>query len=196
MSRPCPMTRSLRRPPGRRDGAVATPQGTSRSRWCTGRKYDDWSWAKGKLDPGEEWPVAAARETAEETGLDVHLGMPLPTAEYTVLDRDRRPRDKQVRYWAAEVVGGDGPAASTRSTRWPGSTSSRSRPARLRPRPRPAARGRPRRRRRAADHLAAGGRPARQGGPAGLLDAATTRPLDEPAAQAAGDRAAARRPTA
>ena len=39
-------------------------------------KYDDWSWAKGKLDPGEEYPVAASRETAEETGLDVHLGMP------------------------------------------------------------------------------------------------------------------------
>ena len=39
-------------------------------------KYDDWSWAKGKLDPGEEWPVAAARETQEETGLRVHLGMP------------------------------------------------------------------------------------------------------------------------
>ena len=71
-------------------------------------KYDDWSWAKGKLDPGEEWPVAAARETAEETGLEVHLGMPLPAASYTVLDRTGVPATKQVRYWAAEVVGGAG----------------------------------------------------------------------------------------
>ncbi len=71
-------------------------------------KYDDWSWAKGKLDPGEEWPVAATRETAEETGLDVHLGMPLPAASYTVLDRTGVPATKQVRYWAAEVVGGEG----------------------------------------------------------------------------------------
>ena len=41
-------------------------------------KYDDWSWAKGKLDPGEEWPAAAARETHEETALEVRLGRPLP----------------------------------------------------------------------------------------------------------------------
>ena len=41
-------------------------------------KYDDWSWAKGKLDPGEDWPVAAVRETREETGLEVRLGLPLP----------------------------------------------------------------------------------------------------------------------
>jgi phosphohistidine phosphatase SixA/8-oxo-dGTP pyrophosphatase MutT (NUDIX family) len=71
-------------------------------------KYDDWSWAKGKLDPGEEWPVAATRETEEETGLQVHLGMPLPPASYMVLDRTGEPAIKQVRYWAAEVVGGRG----------------------------------------------------------------------------------------
>ena len=71
-------------------------------------KYDDWSWAKGKLDPGEEWPVAAARETQEETGLEVHLGTPLPPASYMVLDRTGEPAIKQVRYWASEVVGGHG----------------------------------------------------------------------------------------
>jgi 8-oxo-dGTP diphosphatase len=41
-------------------------------------KYDDWSWAKGKLDPDEEWPAAAVRETLEETSLEVSLGRPLP----------------------------------------------------------------------------------------------------------------------
>ena len=43
-------------------------------------RYDDWSWPKGKLDPGEEWPVAAVREVWEETGLRVRLGAPLPPA--------------------------------------------------------------------------------------------------------------------
>ena len=33
--------------------------------------YDDWSWAKGKLDPGEEWPVAAVREVRELGGKSV-----------------------------------------------------------------------------------------------------------------------------
>jgi 8-oxo-(d)GTP phosphatase len=67
-------------------------------------KYDDWSWAKGKLDPGEEWPVAAVRETHEETALEVSLGRPLPPADYTVLDGDGQPTTKEVRYWAAEAL--------------------------------------------------------------------------------------------
>ncbi|MEP7036210.1 MAG: NUDIX hydrolase [Actinomycetota bacterium] len=71
-------------------------------------RYDDWSWPKGKLDPGEEWPVAAAREVWEETGFRVRLGRPLPSAQYPVLDRGGRPANKHVRYWAAEVMGGDG----------------------------------------------------------------------------------------
>jgi len=71
-------------------------------------RYDDWAWAKGKLDPGEEWPVAAAREVFEETGFHVRLGRTLPTSEYTLLDEAGQPTTKHVRYWAAEVVGGDG----------------------------------------------------------------------------------------
>jgi broad specificity phosphatase PhoE/8-oxo-dGTP pyrophosphatase MutT (NUDIX family) len=66
-------------------------------------KYDDWSWAKGKLDPAEQWPVAAVRETHEETALEVTLGRPLPGAEYTVLDGEGQPVTKEVRYWAAEA---------------------------------------------------------------------------------------------
>jgi 8-oxo-dGTP diphosphatase len=72
-------------------------------------KYDDWSWAKGKLDPGEEWPVAAVRETHEETALSVGLGRPLPGAEYTVLDGTGQPATKEVRYWAAEATSPAGP---------------------------------------------------------------------------------------
>ncbi len=71
-------------------------------------RYDDWAWAKGKLDAGEQWPVAAVRETDEETGLRVALGVPLPEARYTLLGRDGTPDEKVVRYWAARVVGGRG----------------------------------------------------------------------------------------
>jgi broad specificity phosphatase PhoE/ADP-ribose pyrophosphatase YjhB (NUDIX family) len=71
-------------------------------------RYDDWSWAKGKLDADEEWAVAAVRETDEETGLAVRLGPPLPEARYLVLGRDGTPDDKVVRYWSARVTGGAG----------------------------------------------------------------------------------------
>jgi 8-oxo-dGTP diphosphatase len=75
-------------------------------------KYDDWAWAKGKLDPGEDWAVAAVRETHEESALEVRLGRPLPCAVYTVLDRDGEPASKEVRYWSAQVTGGGGPLAN------------------------------------------------------------------------------------
>jgi 8-oxo-dGTP diphosphatase len=75
-------------------------------------KYDDWSWAKGKLDPDEPWPVAAVRETLEETALQVSLGRPLPPAEYYVLDSTGQPQVKEVRYWAAEATGPAGPLAN------------------------------------------------------------------------------------
>lgn len=36
-------------------------------------KYDDWTLAKGKLDPGETHEQAAVREVAEETGVNVAI---------------------------------------------------------------------------------------------------------------------------
>lgn len=71
-------------------------------------RYDDWAWAKGKLDPGEIFPVAATRETHEETGLEVRLGRPLPSSTYRLRERSGEPVVKDVRYWCAEVVGGRG----------------------------------------------------------------------------------------
>ena len=38
-------------------------------------RYKDWSWPKGKLDPGEATVTAAWREVAEEFGHDVVLGV-------------------------------------------------------------------------------------------------------------------------
>ena len=42
-------------------------------------KWKDVSFPKGKLDPGETLPQAAARETLEETGIGVTLGVNLGT---------------------------------------------------------------------------------------------------------------------
>jgi 8-oxo-dGTP diphosphatase len=64
-------------------------------------RYRDWSWPKGKLDPGETTLAAATREVAEETGHDVVLGIPLPGLEYRLSDG----RHKRVHYWAAQVAG-------------------------------------------------------------------------------------------
>ena len=68
-------------------------------------KYDDWSFPKGKLDPDEHVVAAAVREVAEETGLDVRLGPPLPDQTYVVGNGVRRP--KRVHYWVGRVVGAD-----------------------------------------------------------------------------------------
>src|SRR3712207_70034 len=68
-------------------------------------KYDDWSFPKGKLDPGEDVTVAAVREVAEETGLDIRLGPPLTPQVYDV--GDGAARTKRVRYWTGRLVGGD-----------------------------------------------------------------------------------------
>jgi 8-oxo-dGTP pyrophosphatase MutT (NUDIX family)/broad specificity phosphatase PhoE len=64
-------------------------------------RYDDWSLPKGKLEPGEHPLAAAIREVAEETGLKVHLGRPLPTQYYEAFGEA-----KEVRYWAGRAVGG------------------------------------------------------------------------------------------
>lgn len=60
-------------------------------------RYDDWSWPKGKLDPGESLPACAVREVQEETGVPIVLGIPLPTLAYRISDG----RPKRVWYWAA-----------------------------------------------------------------------------------------------
>lgn len=63
-------------------------------------RYDDWSFPKGKLDPGEDHLTAALREVVEETGITCAAGDELPEVRYT----DHRGRPKRVRYWAMVPV--------------------------------------------------------------------------------------------
>lgn len=65
-------------------------------------KYDDWSFPKGKLERGEHPTAAAVRETAEETGVHVRLGPPLPGQRYPT-----SKGMKSVHYWTARPVGND-----------------------------------------------------------------------------------------
>jgi 8-oxo-dGTP diphosphatase len=57
-------------------------------------RYDDWTFPKGKLDPGESFEDAALREVEEETGVRCTLGRELPSSNYEV-----NGRPKLVRYW-------------------------------------------------------------------------------------------------
>ena len=67
-------------------------------------KYDDWSFPKGKLDPGETFLTAAVREVQEETSMSVRLGRHLGGVTYPIPGHRKL---KRVEYWAAESVGGE-----------------------------------------------------------------------------------------
>ncbi|OLE20921.1 MAG: hypothetical protein AUG49_23205 [Catenulispora sp. 13_1_20CM_3_70_7] len=66
-------------------------------------RYDDWSFPKGKLDPGESYLTAAVREVYEETGYPVVVGRRLPTQVYDV-SFGGPARIKRVKYWAAQAA--------------------------------------------------------------------------------------------
>jgi 8-oxo-dGTP pyrophosphatase MutT (NUDIX family) len=74
-------------------------------------KYDDWSFPKGKLDPGETEEECALREVDEETGLRCELGEELPTTMYV----DRKGRPKRVRLRFASASRGPPPTFVVRS---------------------------------------------------------------------------------
>lgn len=70
-------------------------------------KYDDWSFPKGKLLPGEDEREAAIREVLEETGLRCEIERDLGVVRYA----DRFGRPKIVRYFAMTCE--DGPFTPT-----------------------------------------------------------------------------------
>jgi 8-oxo-dGTP diphosphatase len=78
-------------------------------------KYDDWTFPKGKLDPGEDFEQAALREVEEETGMRCRLGRELPSTRYV----DPKGRRKVVRYWQMEPLEGDfAPNREVDELRW------------------------------------------------------------------------------
>jgi 8-oxo-dGTP diphosphatase len=78
-------------------------------------RYDDWSFPKGKLDPGETWEECALREVEEETGVRCRLGEELPATTY----RDNKGRAKVVRYWRMEPLDGEfAPSDEVDEVRW------------------------------------------------------------------------------
>lgn len=64
--------------------------------------YDDWSLAKGKVDPGEFLVTTAVREIQEETGYEIRLGKLIGKTVYPV-----KNTTKVVYYWTGKVVGGE-----------------------------------------------------------------------------------------
>ena len=62
----------------------------------------DWSFPKGKVEPGEHVLTAAVREVREETGFAIELGIPLPTQTYKV-----EGQLKDSRYWLGNLLAGE-----------------------------------------------------------------------------------------
>jgi 8-oxo-dGTP diphosphatase len=62
----------------------------------------DWSFPKGKLEPGETFETAALREVREETGMTCRLLRFIGHTEYL----DRKGRPKAVAYWVMAAESG------------------------------------------------------------------------------------------
>jgi 8-oxo-dGTP diphosphatase len=77
--------------------------------------HHDWSFPKGKLEPGETFELAARREVLEETGMACRLVRFIGHTEYV----DRKGRPKAVAYWVmAPEAGAFRPNAEVDELRW------------------------------------------------------------------------------
>jgi len=79
--------------------------------------HEDWSFPKGKLEPGESFEAAALREVHEETGLSCQLLRFIGHTHYL----DRKGRPKAVAYWVMSAESGlFTPNAEVDELRWLG----------------------------------------------------------------------------
>lgn len=69
-------------------------------------RYDDWSFPKGKAEPGESISETALREVREETGLNCRIVYELPTVRYNYTSGKGHLRPKVVHYYLMERAGG------------------------------------------------------------------------------------------
>jgi 8-oxo-dGTP diphosphatase len=77
--------------------------------------HHDWSFPKGKLEPGETFELAARREVLEETGMACRLVRFIGHTEYV----DRKGRPKAVAYWVMVPESGSfRPNAEVDELRW------------------------------------------------------------------------------
>jgi 8-oxo-dGTP diphosphatase len=76
-------------------------------------RQDDWSFPKGKLDPGETWEQAALREVEEETALVCTLGEEVGRTHYLVEDEP-----KEVRYFRMTSDGEPRAQNEINAVRW------------------------------------------------------------------------------
>ena len=80
--------------------------GTSRVLLVHRPAYDDWSFPKGKADPGETIEQTALREVKEETGLACRIIRELGSTRYDYRSRKGSLRPKIVHYFLMEQVEG------------------------------------------------------------------------------------------
>ena len=76
---------------------------------------DDWTFPKGKREPGESDAACALREVEEETGLRCVLMEELPATSHI----DHKGRPKLVRYWLMRPITGEAEARNeVTAIRW------------------------------------------------------------------------------
>ena len=77
-------------------------------------RYGDWTFPKGKAEPGESDEECALREVEEEAGVRCELVRELPSTSYT----DGKGREKRVRYWLMHCGSEAVPSNEVDAVRW------------------------------------------------------------------------------